>query len=285
MRSNIEKLINPIFLFTNSEKLAISKHFSNEKYVLCTSFQLQLPQYYRYNYEYHQLTMKYLFKRHELLRVYHNVEKNFIERINDEEYVSKVVPLIYSEKVPTYEELDKILNENFNVDQDCSFGRLGFCNILVKTPDGIISFSKTNHFRGNLRSGFILNLDALKIFNKISNLNGRISYEEAVEDLPIVPKYSDYLIELHTEIENKKASLNNFYKIMMKNYASEITTKPILGNKFQSNRNIIEIKNLQTNKFIEVNSLKPHQIVKFIYQYWISKMKVFFSILNWHVKS
>ena len=227
-----------------------------------------------YKYEYHQKTFEFLVKRHENLRAYFkfNEEMDTYERVYDNDYVPKALPLIILHENALDENLEKIFLENY--DKNYSIEKLpGIKVCLVKAFNGLFSIIRGHHCYIEVEAAKILHREGLYFYAKILSSAGKITYEEAIKDFPILPDYNGYINELNTDVKNNSPLIADQMRNALKNYRDgDKTNAAYFGTKYFQNNFRIDLTKKSIDKFLAIVNIRPHQLFKAAYQICIAKI-------------
>jgi hypothetical protein len=205
---------------TFSEQIAVWLYKSSNKkthyetYII-TEILVELD----YNYEYHKKTFEFLVKRHENLRAFFKLHEDSqdVERVYDENYTPRVLPLIYLNEDATDENLDKIFFDHY--DKNYSIENLpGIKVCLVKAKNGLFSVIRGHHCYLEVESAKVIHNEGIHLYQKIYESKGEINYEEAVRELPIQNSFLEYLKESHQNVELNKPLVTPFLEGALKNF-------------------------------------------------------------------
>lgn len=260
--------------FSFSEQIAIFLYFYStpqkhyETYVL-TQILTDLD----YVYEYHQKTFEFLVQRHENMKAYFKMhEDKSIERLYDEKYSPKALPLICIEEDATPENLEKIFFQHY--DKNYSIEKLpGIKVCIIKANNGLFSLIRGHHCYLEVETAKVLHKEAVQIYKKIYEAKGQISYEHAVSELPYLPLYSEKLIEIHNKVEEKKPLVYDFIKQIAQNYNSKENrlNEAVFGTEYFYEKFTLKINN-SSEDLLRQYKIKPHQLFKTIHQITIAKI-------------
>ena len=260
--------------FSFSEQIAIMLYKTSNKAVHYETYVLsQILAEFEYKYEYHQKTFEYSVRRHENMRAYFKLNENdTVEREYDENYSPRALPLVTIKDEATPEILDKIFFEFY--DKNYSIEKLpGIKVLLVKATNGLFSLIRGHHCYLEVETAKILHRESIYLYKKIYESQGQISYEDATKDLPPLPKFTEYIQELHEDIKIKQPMISDFLTTALKNYVDvDKANAPVVGFDYFYDKFRIDIKDSQTEKFLKEYSIKPHHVFKALHQISISKI-------------
>lgn len=239
-----------------------------------TNILTQINADFEYKYEYHQKTFEFLVKRHENLRAYFkfNDKIDSYERLYDNDYVPKALPLIILNENAIDENLERIFFEHY--DKNYSIEKLpGIKVCLIQASNGLFSIIRGHHCYLEVETSKILHKEGLNLYQKISSSTGKITYEEAVKDFSILPNYIEYIDELNVDIANNSPLIADQLRNALKYYKEgDKANAAYVGTEYFQNKFIIDLTKNSVDTFLAKVNVRPHQLFKAVYQICISKV-------------
>ena len=261
--------------FSYQEQIAILLYKTSNKKVHYETYVLtQINTDLEYKYEYHQKTFEFLVKRHENLRAYFkfNEKMDTYERVYDNDYVPKALPLIILNENATDENIERIFLEHY--DKNYSIEKLpGIKVCFIRAPNGLFSVIRGHHCYLEVETAKILHREGLNLYAKIFNSAGNITYEEAIKDLPILPSYIGFVDELNSNLKRNSLRIADQLRNALKNYREgDKANAAYVGTEYFQNKFRVDLTKNGIDKFLTKVRVRPHQLFKAAYQICISKI-------------
>lgn len=224
-----------------------------------------------YDYDCYRKSLEFLYKRHETLRYYFKeVSPGNFERTCDDNFVPTVKELIILDEKLTLEVANRLFE-----DYPTNFLKAPFLHhFLVANKDGVYILVKGNHAFCDAFSLFMLSKEQLIMYRKLYKRGANLTYEEAIEGLPEVPKFTDYVEEFHKDREQRMAKVHEYLTNLVGRH--DLNDKINVykdGIDYTNTKYKIDLKNSSIESILSKYKVKMPHIFKAILQ--IAILKVF----------